>query len=124
MNPSMASPEPLSSGLFCAPRNADVVRDDLEDSVTRLVRACLRSPRTWVPTAGFVSPGLVDSDPPIMSSLRRSALLTAELVSLGWLRLLADLLDHLIRAYRTQPSDEQEAYRRDREKRPFVTPSA
>lgn len=113
MNASVASPEPLSSGLFCAPRNAEVVRDDLEKSVALLVRSCVRPSGTRHPMTGEP----VGPEAPLLSTLGRSVLLSAELVSLGWLRPLADLLDFLIRAYRTQPQDVQKDIERARAQR-------
>lgn len=113
MNASLASPEPLSSGLFCAPRNAEVVRDDLEKSVALLVRSCVRPSGTRHPVTGEP----LGPEAPLWSTLGRSALLSAELVSLGWLRPLADLLDFLIRSYRSQPQDAQKDVERAREKR-------
>lgn len=111
-----AFPEPLSAGLFCAPRNTEVVRDDLERTVAGLVRGCLRRPMARDHLTGHV----VETPPPIPYTLGRSALLTAELVSLWWLRPLADLLDHLIRAYRTQPQDVQHDFRRANRPRVLV----
>ncbi len=95
--PWQRPPSPLAPGKFYAPRDSRVVFEELENVLTALLATFRPGPQ---PLAHDLP-----AKPARSGLLRTAGLLAAELAALRALRATADVLDFLVKTYRTPPGE-------------------